>query len=74
MGNTDELYGTESDGTKSRDYCKFCYMDGKFTNNCTMDEMIEICVPFMVKNCPNYTPSDARELMEEVFPKLKRWQ
>ena len=37
MGDTDELYGTEADGSKSTDYCSYCYADGAFTSECTMD-------------------------------------
>ena len=41
MGNGDELYGTEKDGSKSSDYCSYCYENGTFKQDCTMDEMIE---------------------------------
>lgn len=34
MGETDEMYGTNSDGTKNLDYCKYCYQNGKFTADC----------------------------------------
>ena len=44
MGQTDEFYGTEADGTKSREYCNYCYENGAFTANCTMEEMIDFCV------------------------------
>ena len=40
MGPTDEHYGTEADGSKSKDYCKYCYQNGAFTADCTMGEMI----------------------------------
>ena len=36
--------GTEADGTKSREYCNYCYENGAFTANCTMEEMIDFCV------------------------------
>ncbi len=25
MGDTDELYGTNADGTKNDEYCKYCF-------------------------------------------------
>ena len=40
MGNTDEMYGNNEDGSKNVDYCKYCFENGKFTSDCTMDEMI----------------------------------
>ena len=39
--------GTEADGSTNYDYCKFCYQDGKFLQDCTMDEMIEHCAQFV---------------------------
>lgn len=41
MGNTEEMYGTEADGGKSKEYCKYCYENGNFVANCSMEEMIE---------------------------------
>lgn len=73
MGDTNELYGTEKDGSKSVDYCKYCYENGAFTSECTMEEMIEFCVPVMVKENSDMTEDKARELMQQYFPTLKRW-
>ncbi|MBR6920026.1 MAG: zinc ribbon domain-containing protein, partial [Bacteroidales bacterium] len=41
MPLTEEMLGTNADGSKNGDYCSYCYKDGAFTNDCTMDEMIE---------------------------------
>jgi hypothetical protein len=73
MGETDENYGTEADGTKSKDYCKYCYENGEFTFNGSMEEMIEICVPHMASANPDMTEDKARNIMKEWFPTLKRW-
>lgn len=74
MGQTDELYGTEADGTKNHDYCKYCYENGAFTANCTMEEMIDFCVQPLLENMPGMTEAGAREMMQAQFPLLKRWQ
>ena len=74
MGETDELYGTEKDGTKSGDYCKYCYENGAFTANCSMQEMIEFCVKPMLENAPDMTEEQARAMMTGFFPLLKRWK
>ena len=29
MGINDELYGTEVNGSKNNDYCKYCYEQGR---------------------------------------------
>lgn len=74
MGETNELYGTNSDGSTNEDYCKYCYVDGKFTTDCSMEEMIEFCVPHMVAAGGNMTEDNARGIMQELFPTLKRWK
>lgn len=74
MGNTDALYGTESDGSKNGDYCKYCYENGDFTFHGSMEEMIEICVPHMVTNNSGMTAEAARQMLHGFFPMLKRWK
>ncbi len=74
MGDTDELYGTNADGSKNEDYCQYCYADGKFLFEGTMNEMINICVPIMVKEDPAMTEDSARRMLEQVLPTLKRWK
>lgn len=74
MGATDEMYGTEKDGTKSADYCKYCYENGAFTFEGTMQEMVEICVPPMVESNSGMTETQAREMMLGFLPTLKRWK
>lgn len=69
-----ELSGTEADGSKSADYCQYCYQNGAFTGDMTMEEMIDFCTPFMVQNNPNLTPEQAKEQMFRFFPMLKRWK
>ena len=73
MKGSQELYGTELDGSKNLDYCQYCYKDGGFTFHGTLDEMIEICVPPMVQANEGMTEKSAREMMRQFFPMLKRW-
>ena len=37
-----EVLGTEKDGSKNEEYCTYCYADGHFTVECTMDEMLSL--------------------------------
>ena len=39
--------GTNADGSTNFDYCKYCYAEGKFLQDCSMDEMIEHCSQFV---------------------------
>ena len=74
MGATGEMYGTDADGSKSDDYCKYCFENGAFAKDCTMEEMIEICVPHMVSANSDMSEDKARKMMREFFPTLKRWK
>ena len=40
MPLTEDVLGTNADGSKNEDYCIYCYRDGHFLQDCTMDEMI----------------------------------
>jgi hypothetical protein len=70
----EELLGTNADGSKNHEYCSYCFKDGAFTNDVTMDEEIETCVPFVSKGNPWPDEETARNAMKEQFPKLKRWK
>jgi hypothetical protein len=70
----DEDFGANADGTKNNEYCTYCYSDGKFTHDVTMDGMIDICAPFMAKSNKDMTEEQARKSMREWFPTLKRWK
>ena len=73
MGNTDEQYGTNADGSKNEDYCKYCYADGGFIKEQTLEEMIESCIPFLIQDGDCKTEEEARELLQKELPSLKRW-
>jgi len=74
MPLTPEQYGTEADGAPSEEYCTYCYQNGQFTREQTMDEMIDFCAPIMAQNNPGMTEEQAKEQMHRFFPMLKRWQ
>ena len=69
-----DMFGTNADGSRNEDYCAYCFKDGAFTSETTMDEMIEICVPFVSKGDPWPDEETARKAMQEMFPQLKRWK
>ena len=68
------LRGTERGGTPSEHYCKYCYQEGAFTGEMTMEEMIDFCTPMMVRANPELTPEQARAQMAQFFPSLLRWR
>ena len=69
----EELYGTNSDGSKTETYCKYCFQNGVFSFEGTMEEMIEACIPHMATEETGMSPEQARTLLCEVLPTLKRW-
>ncbi len=66
--------GTEADGSPNADYCSYCYKDGKFVGEMTMEEMIDFCTPMMVQANPGMTAEQAKAQMHQFFPLLKRWK
>lgn len=70
----DEDFGTDKDGGKNEDYCVYCYKDGAFTDDVTMDEMIAFCAEHVDDWDMKMTKEEAIAMMRENFPKLKRWQ
>ena len=56
------------------DYCTYCYQNGAFTRDCTMQEMIDFCTPIMAQSHPGMTEAVAAERMRNFFPQLKRWK
>jgi hypothetical protein len=73
-----EQFGTNKDGSPNAEYCIYCYKDGAFTQDVTMDEMIEHCAQFVEEfnkdSDKKLTKAEAITQMREYFPHLKRWQ
>ena len=67
-------YGTEAGGARSEEYCTYCYQNGGFTADCTMDEMIDFCIRFEQQQNPGLDAEDARRAMRAWYPTLKRWK
>lgn len=70
---SDELYGTNADGSINEDYCIYCFKDGEFTSDMSMEEMMNFCIDKMVECHPEIDKTEASKMMNEVFPNLKRW-
>lgn len=78
MPLNEEVLGTEADGSKSEEYCIYCYKDGAFTGDFTMEEMVDFCSHFVEeynKNTGNnLNREEYKEVLREFYPSLKRWQ
>ena len=66
--------GKNADGSTNYDYCKYCFPNGAFGKDETMEEMIESCIPFMLEGGECKTQKEARDLLYTIMPTLKRWK
>ena len=68
--------GTEADGTRSGDYCRYCYQNGAFTApDASMDDIIAFNLKFNAENGFPFGPQEeAEKMMRGWFPTLKRWK
>ena len=66
------IYGTEADGSVNKEYCHFCYEKGKFTIEATLDEYIEVCIPYVISK--DLSEEAARKMFKKELVKLKRWK
>jgi len=72
-----EDFGTEANGTLSKDYCIYCYKDGKFTApDMTIDQMVEFLAPKWGEwtGKPDMTIEDAKKEVNQTLAGLKRWK
>ena len=88
MPLTDEVLGTNADGSKNEEYCMYCYKDGAFTGDFTMEEMAEFCAQFFAEQSgkaervddfnkntgQSLTRDEYKQQLLKYFPNLKRWQ
>lgn len=69
-----EDFGTDVTGYRVNDYCNYCFKSGVFTDpDISMRGMIDKCVDVMVRK-EIMPAAQARSLMSEMIPRLKRWR
>lgn len=70
--DNEEMLGTEKDGSKNHEYCKYCYADGAFIHpDMKLDEMRIIVKTQMEKI---HSPANLIEMAVGILPQLKRWR
>ncbi len=68
-----EDQGTNADGSKSREYCCFCFQNGKFTEpGLTMEQMISKVIG-VLEGIDNMSEEKAKIVANSIIPPLKRW-
>lgn len=67
-----DSFGTEADGSKATEYCSYCYLDGAFTSDISIEEMIDISAAGMSEATGTPLP-EAQAMLKQILPSLKRW-
>lgn len=66
--------GTDADGSRTDEYCSFCFQNGEFTNPTqTLEDMINSSIENMTADL-NMPRERAAELANSFIPTLRRWQ
>lgn len=73
MDMSGDVPGTERDGSKSDDYCAYCYENGEFKDDYTLEQMIDICARAMNEYNPEMSFDEAKVAIGRFLPRLKRW-
>lgn len=70
--------GCEADGRPNFDYCRYCYKEGAFTGDYTMEGMAECCSQFVdhynKESGQRLTREAYKEMLLGFYPRLKRWR
>lgn len=66
-------FGTNSNGSKSEEYCFHCFQNGKFLDEgITLQKKIEKNVRF--GKMMGMSEEKARDMASDILPELKRWR
>lgn len=69
---SNELLGTNIDGSINKNYCKYCYENGEFIDKVSMEEYINMCSKYGSQ--AGMTNEEMKLHCEKLFPTLKRWK
>ena len=76
--SSDQQRGSEKDGSPSAGYCAWCYKDGAFTAELSMDEMIDNNLKSLKEynreRGQEFSFEGAKATLKEQLPQLKRWK
>lgn len=69
-----KYYGKNGDGSCNEEYCCYCYPNGAFSKDETLEEMVESCIPFSLKASEYQDTESARKGLLAELSALKRWR
>ncbi len=68
----EEYKGTNKDSSLSEEYCKYCYENGEFIDDRTMEEEVEYLIPMYIDD-RQISIDEARKELTKLLSPLKRW-
>ena len=68
----DDIMGHDAQGLIDQRFCKWCYDNGAYLSECTMEEMAETCADIMAQE--GVPREAALAHMNQVLPTLDRWR
>ena len=73
--NEERYFGTNNDGSQNTDYCIFCFKNGDFTYEISMNEMVEKGIDFLKRfgRLNDKNTDGIREMLNVMYSGLKRW-
>ena len=74
VSDEEQQFGTNEDGSRNEKYCCYCFQNGHFVGNSTMEEMVKFCAKFEVEGGRAKTLEEAEKMLLEYFPTLERWK
>jgi len=76
--DVEEYLGTNTDGSRSDEFCFYCLKDGHYTVDVSMPEMVDIWVKYAKEyngySGTSYTPQTLRTVLNKRLPTLNRWR
>ena len=70
-------FGTKKDGSKNTDYCRFCFHDGEFTDECATAEQKADHIALVVGKMKGSSEQQVKDKAKKYLPmlkELKRWR
>lgn len=71
--NQDDDLGTNRNGSRNGEYCRFCFQEGHFTDEGITVEN-KIAKNILLAKKMGIPEDQARQMAETIIPQLKRWQ
>lgn len=76
--DVEEYLGTNSDGSRSNEFCYYCLKNGEYIVDIPMSEMVDIWVKYNDKyneySGTDYAPHELRTILNKRLPTLSRWR